>query len=137
MKPLTFKSFLPGIAWFAVILFLICMPSDEIPEPTGWWEWVKLIRIDKIVHMGIFAVLVILFIVPIARAPFSRKKKSNLFIYITILACAWGMGTELIQKFFVPTRFFDMMDFMADSIGALAGYFSTRRFLLNRFEHTA
>lgn len=135
MKPLSAKHFLPGIAWFFVILYLICMPGNEIPEPTGWWEWVKLIRIDKIVHMGIFAILVFLFMLPVSRGPFTRKKKNTLFLLIAFAACAWGMGTELIQKFFIPTRFFDMMDFMADSIGALAAYLLTRNFLLRRFEH--
>lgn len=136
MKPLSVKSFLPGIAWFFVILYLICMPGDEIPEPTGWWEWIKLIQFDKIVHMGIFALLVFLFMLPIARAPFSRKKKAELFLLIVLSAIAWGMGTELIQKFFIPTRFFDMMDFTADSIGATISYFATRKYLLNHFEHT-
>lgn len=136
MKPLSIKSFLPGIVWFAVILVLICMPGNEIPEPKGWWQWINLIHFDKIVHMGIFAVLVFLFIWPVARAPFDKTRKKNLFLWICLAGCAWGLGTELIQKYFIPTRQFDLVDWTADSIGAIAGYFFCKKCLLNRFTKT-
>lgn len=135
MKPLTLKSFIPGIIWFLVILVLICTPGNELPEPKGWWQWINLIHIDKLIHMGIFAVLVILFSWPVARGPFSRKEKWRIFLWISLAGCAWGLGTELIQKFFIPSRSFDMMDWTADSIGALAAIFFNKAFLLNRFPH--
>lgn len=119
MKPVTLKSFIPGIAWFFVILILICLPGNEIPEPTGWLEWMKLIRIDKLVHTGIFALLSFLFIRPIAKSPLSQKEKWNYIIKISIATSIWGLCTELIQKYFIPTRSFDMVDWVADSIGAI------------------
>ena len=62
MKPLTIKSFLPGIAWFFVVLTLVILPGDDIPQPRGWFEWINLIQFDKIVHIGIFSLLSFLFI---------------------------------------------------------------------------
>lgn len=133
MKPVSLTSYIPGIAWFFVILYLVTMPSDKIPEPSGWWEWVKLIQFDKMVHMGIFAVQVTLFMYPVSRAPYSRQKKQHVFLLIAFAGAAWGVGTELIQKFFIPSRSFDKIDITADTIGVLIGFFFCRRFLLNRF----
>ena len=128
MRPLTIKSFLPGIAWFFVVLTLICLPGNDIPTPSGWFEWMNLVRIDKIVHSGIFALLSFLFIRPIARSSsFSASEKWNYFLKISLAVCIWGLTTELIQKFFIPTRQFDLVDWAADSIGALIALIFSRK----------
>ncbi|MEO7523379.1 MAG: VanZ family protein [Ferruginibacter sp.] len=132
MKPLTFKSFIPGIAWFFVVLTLICLPGGDIPEPSGWFEWIKLIQFDKLVHSGIFALLAFLFMRPFAKAGFSKKDKWNYFLKIALATCIWGLTTELIQKFFIPTRQFDLVDWAADSIGTLIALLFCRWFFLKR-----
>lgn len=139
MKPLSIKNFLPGIAWFFIVLILICLPAEDIPKPSGWFEWMKLVRIDKIVHMGIFAVLTFLFIWPIAKSNLSPQTKWNYFIRISLVGCIWGLTTELIQLFFIPTRNFDLVDWAADSIGVLAAFLFSRSFFskyLQRKEET-
>jgi VanZ family protein len=132
MKPLTIKSFLPGIAWFFVVLVLICLPGDDIPSPKGWFEWMNLIQFDKIVHSGIFAVLTFLFILPIARSGFSQQDKWHFFLKIALACCIWGLTTELIQKFFIPSRRFDLVDWTADSIGVLIALLFCRKVFLKR-----
>ena len=132
MNKLSIKNFIPGIAWFFVILILICLPGEDIPSPSGWWNWINLIHFDKLVHMGIFAVLTVLFILPISRSAYSPKLKWSLSLKITLAAIIWGLSTELIQKFFVPTRQFDLIDWTADSIGVLLGLAFCRIFLLNK-----
>lgn len=132
MKPLTIKSFVPGIAWFFVVLILICLPGEDIPTPSGWFEWIKLIQFDKLVHSGIFAVLAFLYMRPIAKAGFSKKDTWAYFLKIALATCLWGLTTELIQKFFIPTRQFDLVDWAADSIGALIALICCRWFFLKR-----
>jgi len=34
----------------------------------------------------------------------------------------WGLATEFIQKFFIPGRAFDLLDWLADSVGAVLVY---------------
>lgn len=119
MKPIKLKSFIPGIAWFFVVLILICLPGNDIPQPRGWFEWMNLIQFDKLVHSGIFAVLTFLFINPIGRSALPNKNKWNYFLGIAAIACTWGLTTELIQKMFIPTRQFDLIDWAADSIGVI------------------
>jgi len=137
MKPLTIKNFLPGIIWFFVILVLICIPGDEIPQPRGWFEWINLIQFDKLVHSGIFAVLTFLFIRPVARAGFSKKIQWNYFLFISLMACIWGLTTELIQKFFIPTRRFDLIDWTADSIGVLLALLLCRYIYFKKNQKTS
>ena len=128
MKPLTFKNFIPGIAWFFVVLILVTLPGEDIPQPKGWFEWINLIQFDKIVHIGIFGLLSFLFTRPIARSSsFSPKEKWRYFLKIALAVCIWGLTTELIQKFYIPTRSFDLVDWAADSIGALTSLLFSRK----------
>ena len=88
MKPLSVKSFLPGIAWFChTVPHLYAWRRD--PEPTGWWEWIKLIQFDKIVHMGIFALLVFCSCYPLPVLHSAGKKKAELFLLIVLSAIYW------------------------------------------------
>lgn len=132
VKPLTIKSFLPGIAWFFIILVLICMPGEDIPTPSGWLAWLNLIRIDKIVHMGIFGLLALLFIFPIAKSTLSPQLKWHYIVRICLATCIWGLTTELIQKYFIPSRNFDLVDWAADSIGAIIALIFSRKFFAKR-----
>lgn len=124
-KALHISKFIPGIAWFFVILVLICLPSDKLPEVD---EWMIVINYDKLIHIGIFAVLAYLFMYPISRSSFTIKEKWNFYIKIAIATVIWGLVTELIQKFFIPSRSFSLSDFAADGIGGIVAliFFKTR-----------
>lgn len=113
------KKFIPGIAWFFLILILICLPGSKIPTVE---TWINDIYFDKWVHAGLFAVLVFLFIYPVCKMNFALLFKKHTAIKITIAACLWALTTELIQKFFIPERNFDVFDLAADSLGVGAAY---------------
>ena len=113
------KKFIPGIAWFFLILILICLPGSKIPTVE---TWLNDIYFDKWVHTGLFAVLVLLFIYPVSKFPLPQEVKRNTAIKIAIAACTWGLTTEFIQKFFIPDRSFDLFDLAADSLGVLLAY---------------
>lgn len=115
----TVKKFIPGIAWFFLILILICLPGSTIPPVD---TWLNEIYFDKWVHAGLFALLTFLFIYPVSTLPFGLLAKKNIAIKICIAACIWGLTTEFIQKFFIPGRSFDIFDLAADSLGILTAY---------------
>ena len=123
---MSFKKFIPGIAWFFVVLVLICLPGKDIPQ-VGWLTG---INFDKVVHIGVFGLLAVLFCWPLYRSSFTKKERLQYFIKIAIATSVWGLTTELIQKFFIPSRSFDLLDWAADSIGALIGYwFCSKKFI--------
>lgn len=113
------KRFIPGIAWFFLVLFLICLPGSDIPTVENWLNY---IYFDKLVHIGLFSVLTFLFIYPVTRLDLTNPVKKNTAIKIAIAAWVWALATEFIQKYFIPDRSFDMYDWAADSLGILIGF---------------
>lgn len=111
MKNIPFKKFWPGIAWFFVVLVLICMPGRKISQADSW---INHIHLDKFVHAGLFGILVFLWVLPVIKSNVTAKWGK--IIFIAILASAWGLATEFIQKY-VPGRDYDLMDWIADTIG--------------------
>jgi VanZ family protein len=108
--------FIPGIAWFFLLLFLICLPGSDIPPVDNWLNY---IYFDKLVHIGLFSVLTFLFIYPVSKMNLPLAVKKNTAIKIAISAWIWALTTEFIQKYFIPDRSFDMYDWAADTFGIL------------------
>ena len=118
MKKLEIKKFIPGIAWFFVVMVIMCLPGKEIPKV----NWLERLNFDKVVHMGVFGLLTLLFSWPFYNSYFSKKEKLHYFIKIAIATSVFGLVTEFIQKFFIPGRYYDLLDWAADSIGALVAF---------------
>ena len=118
MKDIKKIQFIPGIAWFFVVLVLVCLPGKDVPSI----DWLSKISFDKFVHTGIFAVMGLLFMLPIALSSFDRKMKFHYFIRIAISVSIWGLMTEFIQRFWIPGRSFDLLDWAGDSLGALVAF---------------
>jgi hypothetical protein len=113
------KKFVPGIAWFFLILVLICLPGSSIPQIE---TWLNDIYFDKWVHTGLFGGLSLLFTYPVSRLALTLDVKKKWAIKIAIAICIWGLTTEFIQKYFIPDRSFDIFDWCADSFGILIAY---------------
>lgn len=123
MKRIKMIKFIPGIAWFFVVLVLICMPPKDIPE-SNWFDG---IHIDKWVHAGIFGLLALLFMLPVALSPIESTEKLQFFIRVAIATSLWGISTEFIQKFWIPGRSFDLFDWAADSLGGIIAFVICRK----------
>lgn len=111
--------FIPGIAWFFLILVLICLPGSDIPPVENWLNY---IYFDKWVHTGLFAGLTFLFIYPLSKMNLADAFKKNTAIKIALAAWVWALTTEFIQKYFIPDRSFDLYDWAADSFGILIAF---------------
>ncbi len=125
------KRFIPGIAWFFLVLFLICLPGTDMPKVASWLNG---IYFDKWVHIGLFSFLTFLFIYPVHRLNLTLAVKKNTAIKIAIASCVWALSTEFIQKYFIPDRSFDLFDWAADSFGIIIAFtWSWKKyFMLNR-----
>ena len=126
MHKISFKKFIPGIAWFFVVLILMCLPGDDLP-PT---DWLHINFLDKWGHMAVFGCLVFLFCWPFHYSVFSEIQRRHYFIKIALAVSIWGLALEFIQRYFVPGRNFDLFDWAADSIGALIAFFICRRIFI-------
>ena len=124
---ISYKKFIPGIAWFFVVLILVCLPGDDLPKAD---DWMDTIFFDKWVHVGLFSVLTFLFIMPYSKSKLPTKNKWIAVIKIALSVCIWGLTTEFIQKYFIPGRSFDLLDWAADSTGILLALYITWKFYL-------
>ncbi len=128
-KGLHISKFIPGIAWFFLILILICIPAYDLPKVDNW---LIEINFDKLIHLGLFAVLAYLFMNPLLKSALTKKEKWHYIIKIAIAAVVWGLVTELIQKFFIPSRSFTLSDWLADSLGSLIAFLFFKKRLSGR-----
>ncbi len=115
MSKVRFLSLLPAIAWFILIYVLLTLPGRDIPKN----EFLEAIYFDKWVHTGLFAVLVFLFSFPFQNRFFY---KGAFYLVIVVLAIAYGIALEYVQKYFTEGRSFDVTDMLADGFGAFLGY---------------
>ncbi|MFN0082686.1 MAG: VanZ family protein [Ferruginibacter sp.] len=124
-----YKKFIPGIAWFFLVLILICLPGADLPKAD---DWMDVIFFDKWVHAGLFAVLSFLFLIPVCTSNATSKTKWSLIIKIALAVSVWGLTTEFIQKFFIPGRAFDLLDWAADAVGVIIATIVSKRFYLQK-----
>ncbi len=126
---ISFKKFIPGIAWFFLVLTLICLPGEDFPKVD---DWMDVIFFDKWVHAGLFAVLAFLFMLPVCTSNATAKTKWLFMIKIAMAVCVWGLTTEFIQKFFITGRAFDLLDWAADSVGVIIAIVFCKNFYLKK-----
>jgi VanZ family protein len=116
---LSFKKFIPGIAWFFLITYLLCIPGNEVPE-ISWTDNIPFF--DKWVHAALFGGLTLLFCWPFYKSSFKNEERFQYFIRIAVSASILGLAFEFIQKYFVPGRDYDLLDWAADSFGVLVAF---------------
>ena len=115
----SFKTLVWVIFEFVLIFILLSMPGSDIQST----DWISIILhlpfADKVIHMGLFGSL--------ALSLFSHfEQYSNISFRSTrtkalsLIACIlYGIGMEFYQKYFVPSRSLDVIDMLADAMGAL------------------
>ncbi|MEO8413045.1 MAG: VanZ family protein [Ginsengibacter sp.] len=123
MQKIPIKKFLPGIAWFFIVLVLTCMPGRDVPKIS----WLDKIYFDKWVHAGMFGGLTFLFSWPFYYSGFTAQQRLFYFIKIALVASILGLIIEFIQKFYVTSRDFELLDWAADSVGAFLAFLVCRK----------
>jgi hypothetical protein len=119
-------SLFAASGWFILSFILLILPGSSIPKE----NWLDKIWADKLVHIGIFALLVFLWCRAATGIIIWKEKYSRIFIIITALCTAYGIGMEFVQEYCVRNRSFDIKDMVADSIGAFMGLlYSHRRYI--------
>lgn len=107
------------------------LPGNDIP-PT---DWLHINYFDKLVHTGIFGLMSFLFSWPLLKSGLNKKQHQHYFLKIAIAVSIWGFAAELIQKYWVPGRSYDIFDWIADTIGAIAAFFILKLFFLKPTTH--
>lgn len=111
-KPDTLRllSLILTLAWMGTIFLLSSQPGGQLPMgPPGF---------DKLLHLGAYALLAMLILGALPRAPGGYRLGQALLA--AALAAVYGLTDEWHQ-FHVPGRSMDGWDIAADAAGALLG----------------
>lgn len=129
MQKLSIRKFLPAIIWFIIVLALMCTPGKDLPDVDDWFQR---LYVDKWIHAFMFGLLAYLFMSPIKRSSFSTREKIQYFIRVALAASIWGLTIEFIQKYYIPNRSFDLLDWAADTVGVIIVFIFLRKNTLKK-----
>lgn len=121
MMPITRKYIYPVI-WFALITYASLTPPKGIPK------FPAIPHFDKVVHFGIYYVLVIVLI------PLFLKKDKYFRSYLIsgIMAVFTGIFFELLQLLLTNARSASLADALANFFGCLLGIISYQLLFRNK-----
>jgi VanZ family protein len=103
------------------------MPGRELPSLTIW-------EFDKIAHFGVYVILSALMFYGWQKQvsfPFLHKQ---MFLKILLITSVYGFAVEVMQELFTADRHFDLLDALANAVGAIVGSFCCA-LLLARIKH--
>jgi VanZ family protein len=104
----------PVIFWIITITILSLMPSSSIPDNT----WGSQFQIDKLVHIVLYSIYTWL----LGRYLCNKWTKSNILLGLAFgITVVYGIFMELLQYYLSPSRFFEMLDIIANIIGSIVG----------------
>lgn len=119
-------SLLLTIAWLLIIFILSVAPAN--PTPKKMASWFSFQNIDKLGHFLAYSLLAFLLIRTIVMNIWSYKQA---VIYSLLLTITYGLAMEVIQGAFLPNRYFEMFDILANIMGSLMGVISHVAFFHN------
>lgn len=105
------------ILWALVILVLILLPSRELPQI----EEETLLGFDKLIHGGVFLILVFLMIVGFKKQTIYPALRFNAVKYALFISICYSLVLEGIQLF-SEGRMVDFYDGIANIAGCLSGF---------------
>ena len=116
------RSMRPALAWALLIAFLCLTPGKALPA----WEWADLLRVDKVVHMGMFGVLTVLVARGLRGRPTNEFPLPKLLLIAGVVSVLYGASMEALQEIPGLNRRGDVIDLIANTAGAVAGAFWLR-----------
>lgn len=118
--------FYSALFWTGIILYFCLIKASDIPQLV-----IEIPYLDKLVHAFLHFVFTLLWFFYFKKKIGSLKNYKLLLISL-VLSFFFGIGIELMQKFFTVTRSADVFDVMANLFGASMAVVSI--IFLNKFK---
>jgi glycopeptide antibiotics resistance protein len=116
------RHFWLPLIWFFVILALCATPGKDIPHIS----FLEILAFDKWVHAGIFFVLAVLLMRALKRTYRTTSHAATLLITLSVCIVYGGL-LEIMQGTVFEDRSADVLDFIANSFGAVCGVLVYRK----------
>lgn len=108
---------MPPVIWAIIILFLSLTPSHEMPD-TNIWDFLSF---DKLAHMFFYALLALQLIIAFKKQYSNSALKHNAIAIGFIISMLYGIIIETLQYYMYAGRTADLIDIIANFIGAFIG----------------
>jgi len=114
------KTLVWVIAEFVLVFVLLSLPGNDLNDYSSWISKIMALPYaDKVVHMGLFGSLALSLFFLFEMLTDARYKTTRAKAIALIICILYGIGMEYYQKYYVPSRGFEVLDMLADAIGAL------------------
>ncbi len=121
---LKIKNFAPAIGWGIFIFILCTIPGKDFPQIP---DILGLLSMDKMVHMLFYAILTWLILRGwrlSKTTPITFQKVVITGFIVACCAAAMGWFLEWYQETFCEDRLFELLDGVANTIGAVISWIS-------------
>lgn len=118
--PNSYKTLSWVIFEFVLIFILLSLPGNEFQDHTSWIS--KLMQLpyaDKIMHMALFGSLAISIFFHFEISKYHALKSTRAKALALIVCIVYGIALEYYQKYYAPSRGFEVLDMLADAVGAI------------------
>ena len=115
----SFKTLAWVIFEFVLIFILLSMPAGNTPGNKWILYLLQLPFADKVIHIGLFGSLALSLFSHLEQYSNISFRSTRTKALSLILCIVFGIGMEFYQKYFVPSRGFEVGDMLADAMGAL------------------
>jgi VanZ family protein len=112
-----------ALLWALFILVLCLIPGGDLPQ----WKWADLLSVDKLVHAGVFALLLVLLIRGLRGRYGAVPVRSRIMLFAILICIAYGGALEIMQGTLLVDRSADLLDFLANTMGCGLGWLWLRR----------
>ncbi len=106
------KYLILAVGYTIWLTTLSLIPLNNVPLPDVKFG-------DKVVHFLLYFFLIIVWL-------FASSKVRSLHYKFIIFVILWGIVIEFLQEYLVYSRSGDVYDALANSVGAILGYFIFR-----------
>ncbi len=99
-----------------LVFVLLSLPGSSFSNHAKWFGDFP---IDKLVHVVLFGSLALSFFVHFEYSKNTNLKSVRAKALVMIFCIVYGIAMEYYQKYFVPSRGFEVKDMLADALGAI------------------
>jgi VanZ family protein len=113
---MSIKTLIWVITEIVIVFILLSLPGNSFHASSKWFGDFP---IDKLVHVCLFGSLSFSFFLHFEKTKYKQLKTVRAKAIVLIFCIVYGIGMEFYQKYFVPTRGFEVNDMVADAVGAI------------------
>lgn len=111
------RYLLPAVLWAIIILVVISIPGSSIPSTS----LLQIPHFDKLVHLGLFFFLVVFLNYGLYKQQKPQPLIRRHYTISLVAGVIYGVGTELLQHYYISERHGDLADVAANTLGCIMG----------------